>query len=68
MTSRVRRRRRTQAGELAETLERGDGAAHRIGRHGMADEIALGLCAPEITEHLQLVDALDAFGDHVETE
>ena len=68
LTSRVARRRRTQAGELAKAFESGHSAAHRIGRDGMADEVALGLGAPEIAQHLQLVNALHAFGDHVETE
>jgi len=53
---------------LVMAFESGDGAAHRIGRHGMADEVALRLGASEIAEHLQLVNALNSLGNHVETE
>ena len=55
----VARRGRTQAGELAEAFEGGHGAAHRVGRHRVADEVALRLRAAEVTEDLQLVDAFD---------
>ncbi len=34
----------------------------------MADQVTLGLRATEITENLQLMHALDTFGDHVETQ
>src|SRR3954453_1794347 len=64
----VVRRGRTQARELTQPFQRGDGAAHRVGRYRVADEVALRLGTPEITEDLQLMHALHALGDHVETE
>src|SRR4051794_26582994 len=54
----VVRRGRTQARELTQPFERGDGAAHRVGRYRVADEVALRLGASEITEDLQLMHAL----------
>src|SRR3954447_18457032 len=68
LASRVAGRRRAQTGELAQAFQRGDGAAHRVGGHRVADEVALRLRAAEVAEHLQLVHALDTFGDHVEAE
>ena len=48
---------------MAEPLERGDGAAHRVGWHGVADQIALRLVAAEIAQYLQLMHALHALDD-----
>src|SRR3954449_10463625 len=68
LARRVARRCRAQARELAKAFQCGDSAAHRIGRDRVADEVALSLRAAEVTEHLELVHALDPFGDHVEPE